>query len=153
MFNYLTRTNGSPFAYLAKAWATVMVGTVVFILVASLFLESPAAREDDASNAGTALFLLVIWPVFATGLVHGALTAARRISPTYWHAAAGTALMIALIFGMLGGPIVGIVYGWPFFIYCVTFLAWQLKSTLHAWGMTVVLQALVNLLPVLLLEA
>ncbi|MCA8900039.1 MAG: hypothetical protein KDA53_02190 [Hyphomonas sp.] len=151
MLDYLTRTDGSPLAYLAKAWGTVVAGTIVMILAASLFLHDPPPSEDEAADGAVTFILLVVWPIIATGLVFAAVSVARRFAPTYWHAAAGSALVFALIFGMLGGPIVGVVYAWPFFVYCVTFLAWQLKSTLHAWVMTTALHAAVNLIPVLFL--
>jgi len=41
---------------------------------------------------------------------------------------------------------------WPFFIYAVVFLAWQLKSNRAAWAMTLGVQAMVNLLPVLFMK-
>ncbi|MEZ5997235.1 MAG: hypothetical protein R3B98_00890 [Hyphomonas sp.] len=150
MLDYLTRTDGQPWAYLLRAYATVILGTVLIILVASGFVPSPEPVEDDASRAFIIFVLLGLWPVVGTGLIQGLLIPARRFAPTYWHAAAGTALVIAVLLTLLGGPIAGIVYAWPFFVYSVTFLAWQLVSTTHAWVMTVLLQAMVNLLPALL---
>ena len=55
------------------------------------------------------------------------------------------ALLLALGLALLGGPQTGIVFAWPFFVYAVVFLAWQLQSNRLAWGMTLALQAMVNL--------
>ena len=150
MLDYLTRTDGSPLVYLLKAWATVCAGTIIMVLVGSLFIhaQEPAGAETD--TAGLVPILLLFWPLMVTGFIHLALIPAKLLAPTYWHAAGVVALGFALIFGLIGGPVVSIVYMWPFFIFAVTFLAWQLKSSTHAWIMTTLLHAMVNL-PIILL--
>ena len=151
MLDYLTRTDGSPVVYLLKAYGTVIVGTIVIILFASLFLPEPESHDPETDPGSAAFALLIIWPLVATGLIHLATLLARKVAPTYWHAAAATALAFTFGLGLLGGPMVGVVYSWPFFIYATVFLAWQLKSDLHGWVMALALQVMVNLLPVLLL--
>ena len=152
MLDYLTRTDGSPVVYLLRAWITVIAGTIVCVLLASLVLPSPDAPEPEADTKGVAVILLVFWPLVATGLIQLATLLARRLAPTYWHAAAATAFAFAFGLGLVGGPVVGVVYAWPFFIYAIVFLAWQLRSDLHGWVMTLALQVMVNLLPALFLK-
>lgn len=151
MLNDLTRTDGSPVVYLLKAWGTVIAGTIVSILLASQVLPTPDPPDPDADTSGVAIILLVFWPLIATALIQVVTLLARRFAPTYWHAAATTAFVFALGLGLVGGPVVGVVYAWPIFIYAIVFLAWQLRSDLHGWAMTLALQAMVNLLPVLFL--
>ena len=150
MLDYLTRTDGSLAIYLLKAFATVVVGTLIVTFLASWFMTGPDKAPSETSYFTLAIVLLGVWPVMVTAMLQGLLSLARRIAPTYWHAAGGTAALLALVIGLLGGPQAGFVFAWPFFVYAVVFLAWQLKSTRHAWGMTLVLQAMVNL-PVVLL--
>ena len=102
-------------------------------------------------SAGLVPILLLFWPLLVTGFIHLAMIPAKVLAPTYWHAAGVTALGFALIFGLMGGPVVSLVYVWPFFIFSVTFLAWQLRSNTYAWIMTTLLHASVNLPIVLLL--
>lgn len=151
MLDYLTRTGGSPLVYLLKAWATICAGTIIMVFVGSQIVpeQEPTGGATDATSLVPVL--LLFWPLLATGLIHLALIPAKIFAPTYWYAAGGTALGFALILGLMGGPVVGIVYAWPFFVFAVTFLAWQLKSGMHAWIMTTLLHAMVNLPVVLLL--
>ena len=149
MLDYLTRTGGSPLLYLLKAWATVCTGTIIMVLAGTLFISPHEPSGAETDTAGLLPILLLFWPLLVTGFIQLALIPAKILAPTYWYAAGATALGFALIFGLMGGPVVGIVYVWPFFIFAVTFLAWQLKSSLHAWIMTTLLHAMVNL-PVIL---
>ena len=149
MLDYLTRTDGSVAVYLLRAFVTVIVGTIVVVLVASRFIHAPDSTPSDSSRLTLAIVLLFVWPAIVTAMLQGLLFPARRIAPTYWHAAGGTALLLACGLGLLGGPVMGFVLVWPLFVYAVVFLAWQLKSAGRAWGMTLALQAMVNLLPVL----
>ncbi len=150
MLDYLTRTDGSPVLYILKAAATAIAGTFLIVIVAAIWVSDPEPSDSETSRGAMLFTLLIGFPLFATLLLHPVLLLARRMAPTYWHAAAGTAALFALAFGLAGGPVTGIVFAWPFFIYSVTFLAWQLKSVAHAWIMTVLVQVAVNLLPALL---
>ena len=152
MLDYLTRTDGSAAVYLFKAFGTVIVGTVIVVFFASLFFSGPDSTPSENSRAVNALILLIVWPVMVTAMLQGLLLLARRFAPDYWYAAGGTALLLALAMGLLGGPAASSVMVWPFFIYAVVFLAWQLKSNRAAWAMTLGVQAMVNLLPVLFMK-
>ncbi|MCB9961210.1 MAG: hypothetical protein R3C00_11590 [Hyphomonas sp.] len=145
MLDYLTRTDGSPGLYLLKAFATAIAGTIAVVLVASQFIAGPDDTPSDISPLTLAVVLLFVWPAMVTAMLQGLLFFARRLVPTYWHAAAASALLLALGLALLGGPQTGIVFAWPFFVYAVVFLAWQLQSNRLAWGMTLALQAMVNL--------
>lgn len=151
MLDYLTRTGGSPLVYILKAWATICAGTIIIVMVGSQVIPSPGPSETESAPASLAAILLLVWPLLTTGLIQLALIPARFFAPTYWHAAAFVALGYALMLGLIGGPVVGIVYVWPIFIFAVTFLAWQLESIRHAWLMATLLHAMVNLPIVLFL--
>ena len=151
MLDYLTRTDGSPVFYLLKAWATVCIGTILIVLVASQIVPAQESGDTDVRKTTLIWVLLVFWPLLTTGLIQLALIPAKIFAPTYWYAAGGVALVFAIIFGLMGGPDVGIIYAWPIFVFSVSFLAWQLKSTAHAWIMATLLHAMVNLPIVLFL--
>ena len=148
---FMTRTDGSPLIYLLKAFALTIIGEIVIILVQlSFFPASPQSSSDEPVNV-SAFGILILWPLFSTCVVWAAITGFKRISPTYWHAAAGSAFAIAALFVLITDISVALVLAWPFFIYALTFLAWQLKSTLHGFAMTAVLQGMVSLLPAMLI--
>ena len=150
LLNFMTRTDGSPIVYLLKALGLAIVGTVLLILM-QVILFPPTEEAYEAEPASIPLFaLFIVWPIISTFFIWFILTNMRRISPTYWHAAAGSALIIALVFSLIGGIESAVVVAWPYFIYSLTFLAWQLKSNLHGFGMTAALQGLV-MLPVAML--
>ena len=149
--DFLTRTDGSPVAYALRAAAVAMIGTIVIILVIAQFLAAPESSEPNSSTAAAAITLLIIWPLIATAVIALLSRSLKQHLPTYWHAAAATAIGFALVLGLLLGLEVGLVYAWPFFIYSVTFLAWQLRSEWQAWLMTALVHSLVNVIPVVLL--
>jgi hypothetical protein len=149
--NFMTDTDGSPIVYLLKALGVVVVGTIALTLV-MLIMFPPAEDVAATDPASVPLFgLLIAWPIVSTLFIWFILANTRRIAPTYWHAAAGVALIIAIVFSLIAGIDTAVVVAWPFFIYSLTFLAWQLKSNLYGFGMCAALQGLVNLLPALIL--
>lgn len=149
--HFLTHTDEAPVIYILKASAAALTGMIVVILVSAQFLSAPESSESDSSPVALAVILLAIWPLITTAVIAALLHVAKQISPTYWHAAAGAAMAFALLLSFMLGPAIGVVYVWPFFIYAVAFLAWQLKSEYQAWGVTILIHSCVNLLPVLLI--
>lgn len=150
LLDFLTRTDGAPAIYILKAAATAILGMIVLILVSAPFVMAPEGSESELEPIALAVILLAIWPFFSAAVIAALLRVAKQFAPTYWHAAGGAALGFALLLSLLLGLTVGIVYVWPFFIYAVAFLAWQLKSELHAWVMTILIHSAVNLIPVFL---
>lgn len=148
---FLTETSGSPAAYILKAGLVAIAGTIGVTLILSPFLPTSEASESDQSAMVTGFVLVVVWPIITTAVLSGLLGGTKRVMPTYWHAAAVSALGFSVVIGGLLGPIVGVVHAWPLFVYAVAFLAWQLISNTHAWTITIILHAAVNLIPSALL--
>jgi len=151
LLDFLTRTDGAPAIYILKASAAAVIGMIALILVSSQFITAPEPSDSEPSPLAMAVILLAIWPLIAAVVLAALLRVTKRVAPTYWHAAGGAALVFALLLSLLLGLAVGIVYVWPFFIFAVAFLAWQLKSEQHAWVMTILIHSTVNLIPVLLI--
>lgn len=151
LLSFLTRTDGAPAIYILKASATATIGMIVLILVSAPFVAAPEGSESDLEPLALAVILLAIWPFITAAVIAALLRGMKQVAPTYWHAAGAAAVGFALLLSLLLGLSVGIVYVWPFFIYAVAFLAWQLKSELHAWGMTILIHSTVNLIPVFLI--
>ena len=76
-----------------------------------------------------------------------------RITPTYWHAAGVSALVFLVLFSLGAGLESGLIFAWPYFLYSLTFLAWQLKSDADAFIMTGLLQSAVMALPALIISS
>jgi len=151
VLDFLTQTDGAPVVYILKASIAAVIGTILMILVSAQFMPAPPASESEPSRIALAMILLGIWPLISTAVIAAFLRVAKRFTPTYWHAAAAAAISFALLLSLLLGVVVGIVYLWPFFIYAVAFLAWQIKSEQQAWLMSILVHSTVNLLPVLLM--
>ncbi len=150
--NFMTQTDKSRVVYLAQALGVVIAGSVVTLtLVAILFPNAPASQSGE--EAPPPLFgLLVLWPVVSTLALWFILSMTRRATPTYWHAAGWSALSFTFVFALLAGPQTGLIFAWPYFIYSLTFLAWQLRSTRDGLLMTALLQAAVMAVPALILK-
>ena len=149
---FLTQTDKSRVVYLAQALAAVIVGSVVMLtLVAILF---PNASPADSGEEGEPpLFgLIVVWPVVSTLALWFILSMTRRATPTYWHAAGWSAVSFTFVFALLAGPQTGLIFAWPYFIYSLTFLAWQLRSTRDGLLMVTLLQAAVMAVPALIIK-
>lgn len=151
MLNFLIRTEGSPIIYGLKAFGTALLGAVASMVLFVLIIEPASAPEPAEIQDGTITVLLVIWPIIVTGLIALTVSITKRVTQTYWHAAAATAALLTVSFGILMVPEVGAFYAWPLFIFTVAYLAWQLKSTLEAWCITCALQAAVNCVLLLLI--
>ncbi|KCZ57684.1 hypothetical protein [Hyphomonas chukchiensis] len=150
--NFLTQTDKSRVVYLAQALAAVIVGSVVMLtLVAILFRDAPASQSGD-EDAPPLFGLLVIWPIVSTLALWFILSMTRRATPTYWHAAGWSALSFTFVFALLAGLQTGLIFAWPYFIYSLTFLAWQLRSTRDGLFMTALLQAAVMAVPALIIK-
>lgn len=150
--NFMTQTDRSRLIYLAQALGAVIAGSVVTLtLVAILFPNAPGSQSGD--EAEPPLFgLLVLWPIVSTLALWFILSMTRRATPTYWHAAGWSALSFTFVFALLVGPQTGLIFAWPYFIYSLTFLAWQLNSTRDALFMTTLLQAAVMAVPAMILK-
>lgn len=151
LLDFLTRTDDAPAIYILRASVTAIIGMIVLILVSAPFVAAPEGSESELEPLALTVILLVVWPFISAAVIAAWLRVLRQFAPTYWHAAGGAAVGFALLLSLLLGFSVGIVYVWPFFIYAVAFLAWQLKSELHAWGMTILIHSTVNLIPVFLI--
>lgn len=149
--DFLTRTDDAPAIYILRASVTAIIGMIVLILVSAPFVAAPEGSESELEPLALAFILLAIWPLITAAVIAALLRVLRQFAPTYWHAAGGAAVGFALLLSLLLGFSVGIVYVWPFFIYAVAFLAWQLKSELQAWVMTILIHSTVNLIPVFLI--
>ena len=142
--NFMTRTDVSRALYLWRAYLVVVVGGVLLAVLAVLIFPQPETASEEG-GAPPLLGFVIVWPVASTLVLWGALEVLRRVTPTYWHAAGAAALVFAGLFTLPAGLQGGMIFIWPYFIYALTFLAWQLRSNLEGFLMAAVLQAGVNL--------
>lgn len=151
LLDFLTRTDDAPAIYILRASATAIIGMFALGLVLSPFVAAPEGSESELEPLALAVILLVVWPIISAAVIAALLRVMRQFAPTYWHAAGGAAVGFVLLLSVLLGHSAGIVFVWPVFIYAVAFLAWQLKSELQAWVMTILIHSTVNLIPVFLI--
>lgn len=147
---FMTRTDGPRWAYLLRAFLLTIAGTFAAAAFVVAFLSEPPgeAGTDEAPPFGG---FVILWPAVSTVALWGVLELLKRIAPTYWHAAAGAMLVFAGLFTLAAGVQAGLIFAWAYFMFALTFLAWQLKSPLEGFVMAFLLQVLVNLVPALFL--
>lgn len=140
---FMTRTDGSRAVYLWRAYLLVVIGTVVAATLTVLAFPQP---ETDSSDPPPPFIgFVILWPVVSTLVLWGVLEVARRVTPTYWHAAGAAMLASAAFYTLASDLQGGLIFAWAYFIYALTFLAWQLRSNLEGFVMACVLQASVHL--------
>lgn len=150
---FMTQTDVPRIQYLAKAFAAAVAGTVLVATLAVLLLPENTAPDASDQTAPPMVGLLVIWPIVSTLVIWALLAGLRRITPTYWHAAGISALIFLVLFSLVAGLQAGLIFAWPYFLYSLTFLAWQLKSDADAFIMTGLLQSAVMALPALIISS
>lgn len=149
---FMTRTDGPRIAYLAKAFSAALLGTILAATLVSLLLPHEASQAPVSDEVTPSLTgLLVVWPIASTLVIWAVLTGVKRVTPTYWHAACASALVFFALFTFGAGLEAGLIFVWPYFLYSLTFLAWQLESDLDAVIMTGLLQSAVMSLPALII--
>ncbi len=142
LLDFMTRTDGSRAVYLWRAWLAVILGTMLIAVITVLAFPQPAA---DPQPPPPFVGFVILWPAVSTMVLWGVLEVARRLTPTYWHAAGAAMGVFAVLFTLASGLQGGLIFAWGYLIYAVTFLAWQLKSNLDGFLMTYALQASVHL--------
>ena len=150
---FMTQTDVPRIQYLAKAFAAAILGTILVATLAILLLPENAAPDAGDRTDPPMIGLLVIWPIVSTLVIWVLLAGLRRITPTYWHAAGVSALVFLVLFSLGAGLESGLIFAWPYFLYSLTFLAWQLKSDADAFIMTGLLQSAVMALPALIISS
>ncbi|MEQ9505105.1 MAG: hypothetical protein RLO80_02465 [Hyphomonas sp.] len=140
---FMTDTSGSRVVYLWRAYLAVILGTMLVAVMAVLVIPQP---EPGASSPPPPIVgFALIWPAASTLMLWGILEVTRRLTPTYWHAAGAAMLVFTALFSLAAGLDGGLMFGWGYLFYALTFLAWQLRSNLDGFLMTYTLQASVHL--------
>ncbi|MBA3068840.1 MAG: hypothetical protein FP825_10195 [Hyphomonas sp.] len=147
--DFMTRTDGPRVTYLFRAFLVTVGGTALMATLAVMLF--PTEAQGEPAPPPPFIGFVILWPAISTLAIWGVLVGAKRLTPTYWHAAGLCTLVIAGLFGVPAGMQGAMIFAWPYFIYALTFLAWQLKSDFDACLMTFLLQVAVNLVPALFL--
>lgn len=144
LLDFMTRTDGSRALYLWRAWLAVMIGTLAIAVLMTLILPAEPA-EAEARPPPPLVEFAILWPAISTLMLWGILEVARRVTPTYWHAAGAAMGVFAVLFTLAAGLDGALIFAWGYLLYAVTFLAWQLRSNLDGFVMAYLLQASVHL--------
>lgn len=132
-------------ALLADLPITVAVGFAITRLTG---LPSPDLPADSLPRA--LLALCVIAPIIETFGLAVVIWILRRVMPRPAYVPWVAALVCAGLHS-LRAPWWGLEVFWSFVIFALCYLAWERKSVLQAFWMTVILHALHNLVPTLAL--
>lgn len=138
-----------PLRYVALAWACAFLPSLLLSAIASQLLPD-RAPDFPKVDPGLLLFLLVVFaPVVETLIMGAVLLILERVA----------GLVPAVLLSSLGWGIAhslqaaawGLVIWWPFLIFSIAFLTWKQRSLAAAFGLPMLVHALQNLGPALLL--
>jgi len=133
---------------LAVTWLTTFPLSIVLALLIGLVAPDVPQPQFNMSGA-LAIFLLAVFAPVVETLIMGAalLVLLRLFSPTV------AILVSALGWGIahsLQAPTWGLVIWWPFLVFSTLFVTWRQRSLGLAFAIPMVVHALQNLLPSLL---
>ena len=138
-----------PLHYVLLAWGCAFLPSLLLSVLASQMLPESAPSFPKV-EPGLLLFLLVVFaPVIETLIMGAVLLLLDRIAGFV-----PAVLLSSLGWGIahsLQAPAWGLVIWWPFLIFSITFLVWRRRSLAVAFGMPMLVHALQNLGPALLL--
>jgi membrane protease YdiL (CAAX protease family) len=140
---------GRPVPYVAVAWACAFFPSLLLSAVASQLLPGSTPKFPKV-DPGVLLFLLVVFaPVVETLIMGVVLLILERIAgflPALLISSVGWGIAHSL-----QAPAWGLVIWWPFLIFSLTFLTWRRRSLVLAFVLPMLVHALQNLGPALLL--
>ncbi|HEX2804352.1 MAG TPA: hypothetical protein VHN55_10310 [Sphingomicrobium sp.] len=142
------RTPQRPLRAIAIGWLTAFPPTILFAILGSILLPQ-AEPPQFAMSGAAAIFALVIFsPVIETLIMGAVLLVLLRLVPTV--AAIAISTIGWGIAHSLATPIWGLVIWWPFLVFSTLFVAWRSRSLVLAFTIPMVVHALQNLIPALL---
>ncbi|WP_426267307.1 CPBP family glutamic-type intramembrane protease [Sphingomonas sp. LHG3443-2] len=138
-----------PARYVALAWACTFFPSLLLSAIASHLVPN-SGPEFPEVNSGLLLFLLVVFaPVLETLIMGAVLLVLERFFgflPAVLLSSAGWGLAHSL-----EAPAWGLVIWWPFLIFSIVFLIWRKRSLGAAFALPMLVHALQNLGPALLM--
>ena len=134
---FLFRPEGSKLAYILKAWALVLLPSLLLSLTVSVSV--PGAEGPDLPISGPVMIALitVIGPFVETLIMAALLLVLRR-----FLGFGPAVLLSALAWGLAhswGAPTWGLVAWWPFLIFSTVFLTWRERG---AWTAIMIVTAI-----------
>ena len=145
---FALRVPRRPFAAIATGWLTSFPPSIVLAILGALLFPQAAQPEFGVSGEEALFGLVVFAPVVETLIMGTALlilllflppTAAIIVSAAGWGVAHS-----------LVAPIWGLVIWWPFLIFSTLFVTWRRRSLALAFAIPMLVHALQNLPPALL---
>lgn len=134
---FLFRPEGPKLIYMLKAWALVLLPSLLLSLTVNVSI--PSAEGPDLPISGPVMIALIalIGPFVETLIMAAVLTVLRRLmgfGPAVVLSAAGWGLAHSW-----GAPTWGLVAWWPFLIFSTVFLAWRPRG---AWTAILIVTAI-----------
>jgi hypothetical protein len=145
----LREPKNAPIA-IGIGWLLAFPGSLILAEIVHLLV--PNAKVPDfgqVSGLYAAFLVVIVSPVVETLMMGGALLLLLRIMPPTW-----AVLVSAIGWGIAHSSMIptwGLAIWWPFLIFSTLFVVWRQRSLWLAFGIPMVVHALQNLLPSLLL--
>jgi membrane protease YdiL (CAAX protease family) len=146
---FLFRAGGSKPAYVLKAWALVLLPSLLLSLTVSVSV--PGAEGPDLPISGPVMIALItLFGPFVETLIMAALLLVLQRLVGFGPAV----LLSSLGWGLAhswGAPTWGLVAWWPFLIFSTVFLTWRARGTWTAILIVTAIHVLQNSFAVALL--
>lgn len=139
-----------PHRYLGRALLLDLPVTLALGALVAWALPKSGPEFSGMSPAALLLWLCVFSPLIETLGMMLVFFILRRFVQQIAYVAMLSAAIWAVIHS-LGAPAWGLAVFWPFLIFSICYLTWEVKSKRHAFWMTASLHALHNAAPGLLL--
>jgi hypothetical protein len=133
----------------AIGWLTAFPPSIALAMLINLVAPNAEPPKFEVSG-GLAIFGLVVFsPVVETLIMGGVLALLLRVLPARW-----AVVLSALGWGAvhsLAAPIWGLIIWWPFLVFSALYVTWRQRSQWLALGVPMLVHALQNLPPALII--
>jgi membrane protease YdiL (CAAX protease family) len=146
---FLFETDSIAARYIAKAWLTALLPSILLSAVVRLAVADAATPQFPGETGSLVLFVVFVGPALETLLLALPLLALDRLFGP-GPAVIGSALIWAAVHSLVVATW-GLVIWWPFLVMSIAFLTWRREGLLRALGVAFAIHALQNGFAVLLI--
>jgi hypothetical protein len=145
------REPSSALRSIAVGWLLAFPASILLAGVVHWVAPDAKAPEFQIEGIMAVVMLVFFSPILETLIMGGVLLVLLRfLSPTWAVVVSAAAWGIA---HSLAAPIWGLIIWWPFLVFSTLFVAWRSRSLALAFAMPMIVHALQNLAPALLVAS
>ncbi|MDO6425885.1 hypothetical protein Q4489_02625 [Thalassotalea sp. 1_MG-2023] len=144
MFTSLTNINQASYLYLLKATAISIIPALFIALGFSIAITPTSTLKFDASPLQLVIILVIFVPLIETFLLVYLIKTLNKFLSNKQYIAITAAVIWAFLHGLKAIEW-GFIIAWSFYVFSISFLTWQKRSTKQGFIMSLSIHALQNL--------